>query len=196
MFRFQQAFIISAVFLLCLIFVTLSWLFRLSIVLPSHLFTRLADVTLQYKSIYSQNFDENFFFPFIWHAFDIFLTVSEERSKKKHTNIVPQRDVWILCQLRYAVQLIRIVSISIKFTIRPTNIKITIIYISQIMVFIRYSACTFSTNSNVKRHLQAHFWPVQFKYYYYHSLFGECTNEFSTFCAKEKCCNFFFKAIK
>lgn len=83
MFRFQQAFIISAVFLLCLIFVILSWLFRLSIVLPSHLFTRLADVTLQYKSIYSQNFDENFFFPFIWHAFDIFLTVSEERSKKK-----------------------------------------------------------------------------------------------------------------
>lgn len=125
------------------------------------------------------------------------MTVSEERSKKK-TDIVPQRDVWILCQLRHADQLIRIVSISIKFTIRPTNIKITIIYISQIMVFIRYSACTFSTNSNVKRHLQAHFWPVQFKYYYcyyYHSLFGECTNEFSIFCAKEKCCKFFLKRL-
>lgn len=84
MFRFQQAFIISAVFLLCLIFVTLSWLFRLSIVLPSHLFTRLTDVILQYKSIYRKNFDKKIFFIYlacIWHFYD---GVRRKEQKKTH----------------------------------------------------------------------------------------------------------------
>lgn len=86
MFRFQQAFIISAVFLLCLIFVTLSWLFRLSIVLPSHLFTRLTDVILQYKSIYRKNFDKKIFFIYlacIWHFYD----GVRRKEQKKNTRI-------------------------------------------------------------------------------------------------------------